>query len=268
MKQMTLGNTRISIIQSAFGGRPVQSLRMNDAISLIRKAYDGGFQFYVTSRSYTDSEEKLGEALCIYPRENYFLSTNTLSLQIDGFWKDLNTSLNFLKTDYVDIYSLYCSHKVYKPNDGTGLYECLLKAKDDGFIRHLGCFCDQWYLAKEAIESGLYEVIEYPLSYLSSEEEIHLIDLCQKYGVGMIAVDVRVNGLIKNSELSMAYMSQFDCVCPVWNIPFMAELDEWLTRFQNWPEWNKNRMEEVHNERILFMNKKRKEKEDESGLSA
>ena len=73
----------------------------------------------------------------------------------DDFWKDLNTSLNNMKTDYIDIYQFHNPSFCPKPNDGTGLYEAMLEAKAQGKIRFIGLTNHRLAVAQEAIDSVL-----------------------------------------------------------------------------------------------------------------
>ena len=71
-------------------------------------------------------------------REKVYIATKTAALTVEGFWKDLETSLATLKTDYIDIYQFHNPAFCPKPGDGSGLYEAMLEAKAQGKIRHIG----------------------------------------------------------------------------------------------------------------------------------
>ena len=58
MRNITLGRTGITVPQNAFGALPIQRVSTEDAVKLLRKAYDGGMRFFDTARAYSDSEEK------------------------------------------------------------------------------------------------------------------------------------------------------------------------------------------------------------------
>ncbi len=62
MRNYTLGQTGITVPQNAFGALPIQRISHEDAVKLLRKAYDGGMRFFDTARAYSDSEEKVGLA--------------------------------------------------------------------------------------------------------------------------------------------------------------------------------------------------------------
>ncbi|MGN0627520.1 MAG: aldo/keto reductase, partial [Oscillospiraceae bacterium] len=93
MKKITLGSTGITVLQNAFGALPVQRDDMETAVKILRKAYDGGITFFDTARAYTDSEEKIGNALSDV-RDNIYIATKTGAKTPEQFWKDLETSLS------------------------------------------------------------------------------------------------------------------------------------------------------------------------------
>ena len=234
MDQVTLGKTGITVPKNGFGALPVQRVSMEKAVCLLRKAYEGGVRFFDTARSYSDSEEKLGEALADVRGEIY-LASKTPSKDADGFWKDLETTLKNLKTDYLDIYQFHNPDFCPKPGDGTGLYEAMAKAKEQGMIRHIGITNHRLNIAKEAIASGLYETLQFPFSYLAAEPDLEIVELCRKADMGFIAMKALSGGLITNSAAAYAYMRDFNHVLPIWGIQRESELDEFLEYMENPP---------------------------------
>ena len=137
MVQVRLGKTEITVEKNSFGALPIQRISREDAVKLLRKAFDHGVTFYDTARFYTDSEEKLGAAF-EEMREKVYIATKTAATTAEAFWKDLHTSLNNLRTNYIDIYQFHNPSFCPKPGDGTGLYEAMLLAREKGMIRHIG----------------------------------------------------------------------------------------------------------------------------------
>ena len=236
MKNITLGRTEITAPQNGFGALPVQRVSKDTAVALLRRAYDGGMRFFDTARAYSDSEEKLGAAMEVYPRESYYLASKTMAKTPEDFRKQLETSLSLLKTDYLDIYQFHCADTVYRPGDGTGMYECMEEAKRQGKIRHIGITAHKLQVALDAVASGLYETLQFPFSYLSSAKEIDLVRKCAAAGMGFIAMKGLAGGLINQSKPAMAFMTQFDNVMPIWGIQRENELEEWLSFMKETPE--------------------------------
>ena len=230
MKTITLGRTGITTPQNAFGALPVQRVEKAEAVKLLRKAYDGGMTYFDTARAYTDSEEKMGAAF-EGMRDKIFIATKTHAQDAKTFWEHLETSLTNLKTDHLDLYQLHCVPKCYKPDDGSGLYEAMLEAKEQGKILHIGITAHKIGVAEEIVESGLYETLQFPFSYLSTDRDIALVKKCEEAGMGFIAMKGLSGGLLTNSKACMAFMSQYPAL-PIWGIQRDAELDEWLSFFE------------------------------------
>lgn len=227
MRNITLGSTGITVPQNAFGALPIQRVSTDYAAMLLRKAYDGGMRFFDTARAYSDSEEKVGIAF-EGMRDKVFISTKTGATTKEGFWKDLETSLRNLKTDYIDIYQLHCAAKCY--GEGDDLYEAMKAAKRQGKIRHIGITAHKIGVAEDIIKSGLYETLQFPFSYLASDRDIQLVNDCAKAGMGFIAMKGLSGGLLTDSLACMAFMNEYEAL-PIWGIQKESELDEWLSFF-------------------------------------
>ncbi len=248
MSQITLGSTGIVSDRNAFGALPIQRVNMEIAVKILRKAYEGGITFYDTSRVYSDSEEKIGQAFEGI-REKIFIATKTHADTPEKFWNDLETSLSILRTDYIDIYQFHWPSVCYKPGDGSGMYECMLEAKKQGKIKHIGLTNHKLGLAHECIDSGLYETLQYPFNYLSSDKEIELVEKCKKANMGFIAMKALSGGLITDSAAAYAFMTQYDNVLPIWGIQREAELDEFLSYMDNPPQMTNDRKVYIEQEK-------------------
>jgi len=237
MNMITLGNTGIKINKNGFGALPIQRISKEEAAFLLKKAYNNGITFFDTARFYTDSEEKIGYALSDV-RDKIYIASKTMTTKAEEFWNQLNTSLSQLKTDHLDIYQFHNPAFCPKPGDGTGLYEAMVEAKEKGMIRHIGITNHRLHVAIEAAESGLYETIQFPFSYLATEGEVELVKLCKQKNIGFIAMKALSGGLINNSAAAYAFQAQFDNVLPIWGVQKEKELDEFISYIENPPVMN------------------------------
>lgn len=240
MKTVTLGSTNITTPQNAFGALPVQRCDMETSVKILQTAYEGGMTFFDTARLYSDSEEKLGNAITGNSeiRKKIFVASKTMAKSTDEMKSQIETSLTNLKTDYLDIYQFHCADRVIAPGDGSGMYELMEDFKRQGMIRHIGITAHKIGVAEDAVKSGLYETLQFPFSYLSSKREIDLVKLCKEKNVGFIAMKGLAGGLINNSRAAYAFISQYDNVLPIWGIQKMSELEEWLSFFKDEPVMN------------------------------
>ena len=235
MLTVKLGNTGIVANKNGFGALPIQRISEKEAIELIRMALDGGVNFFDTARAYSDSEMKLGKALTGVDRERYYIATKTAAKTGDKVLEDLDTSLKLLKTDYIDIYQLHCAPKCFRPGEEDGVYDAVLKAKEQGKIRHISITAHLLNVAEEAVESGLYDTLQYPFAYISSEKEIALVKKCAKAGMGFLGMKGLAGGLLTNARLCYWFAAQYENVLPLWGVQKASELEEFLSFQENPP---------------------------------
>ena len=250
MDKVILGKTGIEVNKNGFGALPIQRISKKDAVYLLQKAFYNGINYFDTARAYSDSEEKMGAAF-EYTRDRIIISTKTMAQTAEGFWKDLEESLKKLKTDYIDIYQFHNPAFCPKPGDESGLYDAALKAKKQGKIRHIGITNHRISVAQEAIDSGLYETLQFPFSYLAADADLEIVENCKKAGMGFIAMKGLSGGLIHNSACAYAYMAQpqFSHVAPIWGVQRESELDEFLSYQVCPPGLDERLMKEIEADR-------------------
>lgn len=249
MQTVTLGKTGLVVSKNGFGALPIQRITKAEAVYLLQKAFYHGINYFDTARMYTDSEEKMGAAFQ-YTRDKIIISTKTGAGNVEDFWKDLENSLTKLKTDYIDIYQFHNPPFCPKPGDESGLYDAVLKAKEQGKVRHIGITNHRLSVAKEAIASGLYETMQFPFCYLATDADMEIVNLCREENMGFIAMKALSGGLINDSALAYAYLAQFDHVAPIWGVQRESELDEFLSYQENPPVLTGEMKAQIEKDRI------------------
>jgi aryl-alcohol dehydrogenase-like predicted oxidoreductase len=227
MEYITLGKTGLMVSRTAFGALPIQRVQDTEAVALIRAAYEGGINFFDTARSYSDSEEKLGVAIEEI-RKDVIIATKSPARNGADLKKDLETSLQKLGTDYIDLYQVHNPSFVPVPGGEDGIYEALLEAKKEGKIRCIGITNHSRQLALQAVETGLYDALQFPFSYLADDGDISLVRLCEERNTGFIAMKALGGGLISAIPAAFAWMRQYEGVVPIWGIQKKSELDEFF----------------------------------------
>lgn len=227
MEYTTLGRTGLSVSRTSFGALPIQRVSFDEAKALLLHAYENGVNFFDTARAYTDSEEKIGYALSGV-RQRIVIATKTHAKTRTELFAHLEQSLRALKTDYIDIYQLHNPPAEPDYDDPDSLYGGLLEAKQKGYIRFLGITNHRMRVARNAVESGRWDTLQFPFSSLASPEEVKLAELCGARGVGFIAMKAMSGGLIRHPAGSFAFLRQYPQVVPIWGVQRMAELDEFL----------------------------------------
>ncbi|MDR2149570.1 MAG: aldo/keto reductase [Spirochaetaceae bacterium] len=226
--KIPLGSTGILVNRDGFGALPLQRASWAEADRILNRALDGGIDFIDTARAYSDSEEKIGKALGSR-HASFVLATKTGASTVEGFWRDLETSLRLLNRDYIDIYQFHNPDYVPLPEDGTGMYEAMLQARAQGKIRFISITNHRLHLARQAVESGRYDTVQFPLNYLSSEAEIAFARFCAEKQSAFIAMKALSGGLITDIGTARAYLAQIPGAVPIWGIQRESELDALFT---------------------------------------
>ncbi len=236
MTQVRLGKTEMITNKNGFGALPIQRISYEETEALIYEAYDNGVTFYDTARFYTDSEEKLGRAIAKRGiRDKVYIASKTMCNTTEEFWSQLSQSLTDLQTDYLDLYQFHNPSFCPKPGDGTGLYEAMIEAKEQGKVKHIGITNHRLAVAHEAIDSGLYETLQFPFCYLASEQDAVLVEKCAQADMGFIAMKAMSGGLITRADAAYAFCAQYDHVLPIWGVQKMSELQEFIACEKNPP---------------------------------
>lgn len=255
MRNITLGTTGITVPQNGFGALPIQRIGFSEAAHLLVKAYEGGMRYFDTARAYTDSEEKIGMAfgcpgdIFETERESIYIASKTQAKTPEAFWKDLETSLKTMHCGYIDVYQFHQMNVCWRPGDGSGMYECMQEAKRRGLIRHIAATTHKIGIAEEIADSGLYEVLQYPFSYLATDKDFALYKKLKQNHMGFVCMKGLAGGLINHSDAAMAFMSQYDNALPIWGIQREKELDEWLSYMEETPSMTPEITAYIENER-------------------
>lgn len=227
MEYTTLGRTGLSVSRTSFGVLPIQRVSFDEARLLLRKGFEHGINFYDTARGYSDSEEKIGYALADV-RDRLFLATKTHARDGAELVASLETSLRNLKTDHVDLLQFHNPPTVCAPGDPDGRYEAMLAAQAQGKVRFIGITNHRLDVARAAVQSGLYDTVQFPLSAISSDADLALVDECRAQNVGLIAMKALSGGLLTHAPSAFAFLRQYANVVPIWGVQREHELDELL----------------------------------------
>ena len=248
MIKTRLGRTQLEATRTAFGVLPLQRVTQEEAERILRRAFDTGINLYDTARAYTDSEEKIGYALRDV-RDHIIIATKSAATSREGVLRDLETSLRNLQTDYVDILQLHNPNPLPDPASPDSAYAGLLEAREKGMVRFIGVTNHGRERAVQAVESGLYDTLQFPLCHISTPEDLSMIELCRTHDIGLIGMKPLTGGLLTNSRPAFAFLRQFDNLVPIWGFQRMEELEEVLAFDANPPMLDNALMAEIEQDR-------------------
>lgn len=235
MRKIRLGKTELMVTSTAMGCLPVQRCDEDYAVRLLRAAYEGGINYFDTANAYTDSEKKIGLALSDV-RDKIIISTKSAARDKAGVLAHIENSLRMMQTDYIDLFQFHQVTEVPDPNDPNGAYAGALEAKEKGWIRHIGVTSHRVNIAEDCIASGLFETLQFPFSYISSERDLALAQKCKEADMGYIAMKGLAGGMLNNARACHAFMKSYDNVVPIWGIQKLEELAQWLALAEEDPD--------------------------------
>ena len=226
MNTIRLGRSELMVTKTAFGALPIQRISTAEAVKLVRRAYEGGINYFDTANMYTDSEEKLGLALKDV-REKVIISTKSGATDKHGAMAHIEQSLRHL--GYIDLFQFHNPAVLPDISDPNGAFAAALEMKEKGYIRHIGITNHRHHIAKAAIESGNFETLQFPFCYLATDVDLELVELCKQADMGFIAMKGLSGGLLNNAAACHAFMQQYENVVPIWGVQRMEELEQWLS---------------------------------------
>ena len=166
------GDVKLSLI--ALGGIVVVGMEQAEANRTVAEAFDRGVNYFDVAPSYFDgeAERKLGPALQPY-RNRSFLACKTMARDAAGARKELEQSLDRLKTDHFDLYQF---HAVSKTEDVDeilapgGAAETFVKARQEGKVRFLGASVHDVKAAIALMDRFTLDSVMFPLNFVLVEE--------------------------------------------------------------------------------------------------
>ena len=229
MEKVRFGKTDLIVSKIAFGGIPIQRLSKSEAVGVVRGVIALGINFLDTANGYTDSEEKIGEAIKGLRRDEIVLASKSGARDKKTFVEHLDLSLKRLGTDYVDLYQ---HHGVSSADDYErlfaegGVYEAMADAVRAGKIRYPAVSSHSVALAPRIIKEGKFAAIQLPFNFVDDEAAKKAIPLAREYGVGFIAMKPFGGGLLSDAGVAIRYLSQYDSIIPDPGIERLSEMEE------------------------------------------
>jgi len=193
MLQRPYGKTKKMLSVIGFAGIIVMNETQSDAYRFVAEALDQGINYFDVAPSYGDAQDKLGPALAGH-RQDVFLACKTEKRTRKEAEEALNHSLKTLQTDYFDLYQLHSMTteadvaQAFGPN---GVMETVVKAQQEGKIRHVGFSAHSDYAAQACLDRFPFESVLFPLNWMTYLREGFgkpLVERAQKDGLTLLAL--------------------------------------------------------------------------------
>ncbi len=196
-----LGRTNIIVKEIGCGGIPIQRVTQEVVNEMINTMLELGVNFIDTARGYSNSEELIGNAL--FKKRKYFIiATKSMARTYELMKKDIEISLNNLKTNYVDIYQL---HNVSINEDYSGALRALEEAKKDGKIRYIGITSHSLEMIEKVVDENTFDTIQFPYNIVERQGE-KVFKKANKKNIGVIVMKPLAGGAINDYGLALKFI--------------------------------------------------------------
>ena len=234
LNKRKIGNTNLEVSELGFGGAPIGGwpilVTEDEAYSTVKSAWDSGIRYFDTAPLYGSgmSEMRLGNFLSEKKKDEYVISTKVgrviidvenstatekfvgsptdkdskFDFSYDGAMKSFEDSLARLKIDRVDILHLHDpdNHPNHFDEAKKGAIKAMLKLRDEGVVKALGCGMNQNEMLTEFAKEGWFDCFllagRYTLADQTSLET--LMPICEKNNISLILGGVFNSGLLIN----------------------------------------------------------------------
>jgi len=193
LEKRNLGKTGEKLSILGFGGIVVMDATPQQASERVKEAIDYGINYFDVAPSYGDAEIKLGPALEPY-RKDVFLACKTTERSKAGSRKELEQSLQRLKTDHLDLYQLHAVttledvDTIFGPD---GAMETYLEARKEGKIRFIGFSAHSVEAAMALMDNFDFDTILFPINYATwhaGNFGPQVLERAKSKGMGILAL--------------------------------------------------------------------------------
>lgn len=187
------GKTGANVSILALGG----SFDIPRNLLVLKQAHKWGITYWDTAHGYQDGNSELGIGMYLEAnpshRKDIFIVTKAAARDAAGLTREFQTSLERMKTDYVDMFSI---HGIASPDEfakwGTEWKAWAEKAKADKKIRFFG-FSTHSNVAENlevAAKAGYIDGImaTYNFRIMNTDNMKSAVDACAKAGIGLTAM--------------------------------------------------------------------------------
>ena len=225
---VSLGKTGLKVSRVGIGGIPIQRPSEDVAYEVIQRAIDLGVNLIDTSIGYGDSEIRIGKAIADY-RDDVIIATKGTWRKKEETSQHIDLSLERLQTKYIDIWQFHNISTIEgyeQVISRGGSYEAAKEALASGKICHIGFSTHSLDVALRGVSSEMFETVQFPLNFISSEAVEELVPLAQEHDVGFIGMKPFAGGNISKANLAIKFVLQFENVVPDPGIQSIEEIEE------------------------------------------
>lgn len=198
MPRRVLGRTGASVSLIGFPGLALvhDSYSQDRCNQGVHEAFSKGINYFDVAPAYGNGkcETRLGIALEGLDRSRIFLACKTKKRDAEGARRELENSLELLKTDHFDLYQMHhiCSlEEVKKALGPGGALEVFLKAREEGLVKHLGFSAHTTKGALAIMRGFRFDTVMFPINFVELYNRGYgkeILDLANEQGAAVLTI--------------------------------------------------------------------------------
>lgn len=225
---------RISVI--GIGSSYMHEAGRDEAVRALRRAYEGGINYFDLAAGHGDSFAIYGEALKdvrekifyqIHFGADYTKGDYGWSLDLDTVKASVKWMLERLQTDHIDYGFIHCQDEfsdweTYKKN---GIYDYILELKKQGIVRHVGLSSHTPKVINRILDEADVDMLMFSINpaydygkgeyaYGEVEEREKIYRRCEKEGIGISVMKPFSGGQLLDEKTSPFHkaLSIYQCL--------------------------------------------------------
>ena len=224
MKYRIHKRTGDKISEIGFGSAYIYEAGMENAVKVLRRAYENGINYYDLAAGDGSSFPMYGEAFKdvrnnifyqIHFGADYSRGTYGWTLNLDTVKRSIDKQLNELHTDYIDYGFIHCQdeHSDWKKYQENGILNYILELKESGVVKHIGLSSHTPSVIQTILNTGLVDVLMFSVNIAYDyqkgdyakggvDERNAIFKRCEKEGIGISVMKPFSGGQLLNSSTS------------------------------------------------------------------
>lgn len=237
LSALGMGTMRLPVIHGDY-----KNIDQDQTEKMVAYAMEHGVNYYDTAWGYHEgnSEKVIGVALKKYPRESFYLATKFPGYDLSNMDKVEQIFERQIEKCCVEYFDFYLFHNVCELNIDAyldpkyGIYEYLMRQKENGRIRHLGFSAHGSYDVMKRFLEAYGQSMEFgqiQLNYLdwNFQDAQKKVELLKEYNIPVWVMEpVRGGKLASLSEIDEAKLNQLrpDETIAAWAFRFLQTIPE------------------------------------------
>ncbi|MDX9954501.1 MAG: aldo/keto reductase [Anaerolineae bacterium] len=181
IEKKAFGRTGHLSTRVLFGAAALGGVSQEEADQVLALLLRYGINHIDTAHSYGKAELLIGPWMPEH-RDKFFLATKTEQRTYDGAWAELETSLQLLKTDHIDLWQMHVliTEEGWQTAMGAdGALKAFLQAREQGIVRFLGVTGHELVVPRmhlRSLERFDFDAVLLPYNYMLMQDSQYAAD--------------------------------------------------------------------------------------------